>query len=289
MKSTCCPVTGSPCGSFMALWGNGVCRLSAFVLMHFTFTGLTHSDGPFLSTHCTITPVLSVFPGWHARFPESWHFQYSAVIFNMFNRQFLKPSEGRLINLLCNITDNPNPHLLFPSYRQPRALVQAVSGFKVSNFLSQTSLARSVIPKRVLSKATSSLIATVSFSQRRSPCYTREELLETVLWLQNCILHTILTSCEPRMKPKPIQRENNAWKMAQLEFSNSPFCPVRIWSACISAAFKAASLKQSSSSHWLWGFPVCYMLRYFSHNWRVYRSALPAHFHPSEKRRHPTA
>lgn len=51
-------------------------------------------------------------------------------------------------------------------------LVNAVSGFKVSNFLSQTSLGRFIIPKRVLSKAIGSLIATVSFFGYLSPCYT---------------------------------------------------------------------------------------------------------------------
>lgn len=69
----------------------------------------------------------------------------------------------------------------FLSYRQPQALVQAVSGFKVSNFLSQTSLARSVIPKRVLSKAIGSLIATDCLSQCLSPCYTHGKILEMVL------------------------------------------------------------------------------------------------------------
>ncbi len=126
--------------------------------------------GKRISILCSITCIFSEFSGWHVRCLESWHFQNSTVIFNMFNWQFLKPLEGHLINLLCSVTDNWNPLFFFLSYQLPQALVKAVSGFKVSNFLSQTSLVRFIIPKRVLSKAIGSLIATVSFFQYLSPC-----------------------------------------------------------------------------------------------------------------------
>lgn len=133
---------------------------------------LTVGWGKCVTSHCTITHILSEFSGWCIRCIERWHFQYSTMVFNMFNWQFFKPLEGHLINLLCNITTIETPTFFFLSYRLPQALVKAVSGFKVSNFRSQTSLARFIIPKRVLSKAIGSQISTVSFFWYLSPCYT---------------------------------------------------------------------------------------------------------------------
>lgn len=80
------------------------------VLLHFTKFHLLmcwQLDGEQVSLQPTSLQSSLKSRSTHQR-RERWHFQYSAMIFNMFNWRFFMPMEGPFINLLCNF-----PYLFF--------------------------------------------------------------------------------------------------------------------------------------------------------------------------------